>query len=99
MLRTRISSLLATYDLTIKYQEIPYLGGPRVYSKVLELTLPCSQHIILDRAAAASKVRQKDIPLDVILATVGWGSECTFGKFYDKPIIDTSDMGTALLVS
>jgi hypothetical protein len=51
------------------------------------------------RAAAASKAHQKAIPLDVILKTVGWKSENTFRKFYDKPITDTGDMGTALLSS
>ena len=49
------------------------------------------------RAAAASKAKQKAIPLDVILKTVGWKSENTFRKFYDKRITDTGDMGTALL--
>ena len=51
------------------------------------------------RAAAASKAKEKDIPLDVILKTVGWKSENTFRTFYDKPIIETVDMGTALLSS
>lgn len=51
------------------------------------------------RAAAASKAKQKAIPLDVILKTVGWKSANTFHKFYDKPITDTGDMGAALLSS
>ena len=33
------------------------------------------------RAAAASKAKEKDIPLDVILKTVGWKSENTFRTF------------------
>ena len=39
------------------------------------------------RAAAASRAKQKDVPLDVILAHVGWHSAETFRKFYDKPVI------------
>lgn len=38
------------------------------------------------RAAAASRAKQKDVPLDVILAHVSWRSAETFRKFYDKPV-------------
>ena len=51
------------------------------------------------RAAAASKAKKKDISLDAILKTVGWKSENTFRTFNDKPIIETVDVGTALLSS
>ena len=51
------------------------------------------------RAAAVSEAKEKDIPLDLILKTVGWKSENTFRTFYDKPIIETVDMGAALLSS
>ena len=33
------------------------------------------------RAAAASRAKEKDVPLDVILAHVGWRSAETFGSF------------------
>lgn len=33
-------------------------------------------------AATSSKAKERDLPLDVILATAGWGSAATFQKFY-----------------
>ena len=51
------------------------------------------------RAAAASKAKQKDVPLDVILAHVGWRSAETFRKFYDKPLVTPANsiMASAIL--
>ena len=50
------------------------------------------------RAAAASRAKQKDVPLDVILAHVGWRSAETFRKFYDKPVTPaTNIMASAIL--
>ena len=49
------------------------------------------------RAAAASKAKQKDIPLDVIMANIGWRSAETFRKFYDKPVVDNHSMALAIL--
>lgn len=40
------------------------------------------------RAATASKAKQKDVPLDTILNTIGWASAQTFQKFYQKPVLD-----------
>ena len=41
------------------------------------------------RAGVSSKIDRddRDVPLDVILATAGWGSAPTFQTFYYKPII------------
>ena len=44
------------------------------------------------RAAAASRAKQKDVPLDVILAHVGWRSAETFRKFYDRPVIPANNV-------
>lgn len=50
------------------------------------------------RAATASKAKQKDVPLDVILSHVGWSTKSTFAKFYDKPIKCQNDiMASAVL--
>ena len=50
------------------------------------------------RAAVASRAKQKDVPLDVILAHVGWRSAETFRKFYDKPVIPANNfMASAIL--
>ncbi|KXJ09019.1 Transposon Tf2-6 polyprotein [Exaiptasia diaphana] len=50
------------------------------------------------RAASASKAKQKDVPLDVILSHVGWSTTSTFTKFYDKPIRPHNDiMASAVL--
>ena len=43
------------------------------------------------RAASASKAKQKDVPLDIILAHAGWSTTSTFSKFYDKPISPRND--------
>ena len=40
------------------------------------------------RAATASKAKQKDVPLDIILSTIGWDSAQTFQKFYQKPLLE-----------
>ena len=49
------------------------------------------------RAAVASKAKAKDIPLDVILSTIGWSSADTFHKFYYKPIFGERTVADALL--
>ena len=50
------------------------------------------------RAAAASKAKQKDVPLDVILAHVGWRSAKTLRTFYDKLVIPNNNtMASAIL--
>ena len=43
-------------------------------------------------SAAASKV-----PVDTILRTAGWKKECTFWKFYKKPITNDSSFSKAIL--
>ena len=43
-------------------------------------------------SAAASKV-----PVDTILRTAGWKKECTFRKFYKKPITNDSSFSHAIL--
>ena len=49
------------------------------------------------RAAASSKAKQKEVALDEILDKVGWKSASTFGKFYDKPIMEDNDIAAAAL--
>lgn len=51
------------------------------------------------RAASASKARQKDVPLDVILSHVGWSTSSTFSKFYDKPIMAKNDIVSAAILN
>lgn len=38
------------------------------------------------RSAAASNEKQRGVPIKDIMATVGWSSERTFAKFYDKDV-------------
>lgn len=40
------------------------------------------------RAASTSAAFSR-VPLDTILKTAGWESQCTFRKFYNKPALDT----------
>ena len=42
------------------------------------------------RAAATSKAKSHGIPLNTIIRTAGWSSMSVFGKFYDKPIKESS---------
>ncbi|XP_068726484.1 uncharacterized protein [Montipora capricornis] len=51
------------------------------------------------RAAAASRAKQKDVPLDVILAHVGWRSAETFRKFYDKPVTPANNIMACAILS
>ena len=51
------------------------------------------------RAAAASRAKQKDVPLDVILAHVGWRSAETFRKFYDKPVTPANNIMASAILS
>ena len=89
---------LVIYSPTIQYPEIPYPGGQRLCLTLLELIHQYLQDIVLELLQHL-KLKKKDISLDAILKTVGWKSENTFRTFNDKPIIETVDMGTALLSS
>ena len=50
------------------------------------------------RAATSSKAKERELPLDVILATAGWGSAATFQKFYHKPIIQQPTLVDTVLL-
>ena len=43
--------------------------------------------------------QQKDVPLDVILAHVGWRSAETFRKFYDKPVTPANNIMASAILS
>ena len=49
------------------------------------------------RAAVSSKAKDRDLPLDVILATFGWGSAASFQKFYYKPMIQQPSVAETVL--
>ena len=48
------------------------------------------------RSASTSAVVTK-IPIDTIIRTAGWASDCTFRKFYKRPITNDSSFSVALL--
>ena len=48
------------------------------------------------RSAAVSKAK---VPITTILKTAGWSKECTFRKFYQKPVNNTADFGLSILDS
>ena len=50
------------------------------------------------RAAAAARAKQH-VPLDVILAHVGWRSDETFRKFYNKPVIPANNIIASAILS
>ncbi|XP_068671322.1 uncharacterized protein [Montipora foliosa] len=49
------------------------------------------------RAAAVSAASNASVSLDEILKTVGWSSESTFGKFYNKPVLRESRFPSSVL--
>ncbi|KAL9964723.1 hypothetical protein ACROYT_G028403 [Oculina patagonica] len=50
------------------------------------------------RAASTSKANACQVPIDVILKAASWKGDCTFRKFYNKPIVDNvSCFGQAFL--
>lgn len=49
------------------------------------------------RAATSSEAKERDLPLDIILATAGWGSAATFQKFYHNPIIQQPTLADTVL--
>ena len=52
------------------------------------------------RAASTSKANSCQVPLDIILQAASWKGDCTFRKFYDKPIEgNVSKFGQAVLGS
>lgn len=48
------------------------------------------------RSASTSALVNK-VPLDTIIKTAGWARECTFRKFYRKPVTNDSTFSNALL--
>ena len=50
------------------------------------------------RAVSTSKANVCQVPIDVILKAASWKGDCTFRKFYNKPIEDNvSCFGQAVL--
>jgi integrase len=49
------------------------------------------------RAAAVSAAKYQKVPIEDILRTAGWGSECTFRKYYDLPITDENVFANRVL--
>ena len=49
------------------------------------------------RAAAVSAASNASVSPDEILKTVGWSSESTFGKFYNKPVLRESRFPSSVL--
>ena len=48
------------------------------------------------RSAATSAAARVDTPLDVILKSAGWASDCNFRKFYDKPVTRNTSFANAI---
>ena len=51
------------------------------------------------RSASTSAATKLGVPLQDIMSSAGWSSNSTFGKFYNKDVVQTSNMGDALLSS
>ena len=49
------------------------------------------------RSAVTSKVALSKLPLRTILRTAGWARECTFRKYYNKPVDHKFDFGDRVL--
>lgn len=48
------------------------------------------------RSASTSAVVNK-VPIDTIIKTAGWSKDCTFRKFYKRPVTNDSSFSTAVL--
>ena len=48
------------------------------------------------RSAATSKAAAT-VPIDAILKTAGWSRECTFRKYYNKPVVLTNQFSEGVL--
>lgn len=51
------------------------------------------------RAASVSQANKMRLPLTTILRTAGWSSECTFRKFYNRPVTNDASFAEAVLSS
>ena len=51
------------------------------------------------RAASTSKACAMDVPIHEIMDKVGWSSEQTVYKYYNKPVIQEASIASALLSS
>ena len=51
------------------------------------------------RAASTSAALAKNVPLHTILRTAGWSSDCSFRKYYNKPVVQDLNMFSEQLLS
>ena len=51
------------------------------------------------RAATTSAAKAASMPIDIIMQSVGWSQESTFGKHYNKPVDTAANFGDFLLNS
>lgn len=51
------------------------------------------------RSASSSSAAQAKVPVETILKTAGWSTQCTFAKFYNKPMRKQGELALALLDS
>ena len=49
------------------------------------------------RSSAASTANKLRLPLATILRTVGWSSECTFRRYYNKPVTNDTSFADTIL--
>ena len=67
-------------------------------------TVMCSAGVDCDifkahsiRGAVVSKAKLNSAPINVILNTAGWSNTKTFGRFYDKPILQEGSIQNSIL--
>ena len=49
------------------------------------------------RSAATSAAKAAQVPVDTIIKTAGWSGECSFAKYYDKPLTSEGTFAEAIL--
>ena len=49
------------------------------------------------RGASTSQAARRNVPLGTILKTAGWTNECTFAKFYKRPVQNVEAYAQAVL--
>ncbi len=54
-------------------------------------------NVFSPHSTRAASTSQAKVPLATILRTAGWSKDCTFRKYYKKPVSGNSDFGLSIL--
>ncbi len=93
-LRNGHKKLLVSYIAPFKQITKSSVGR---WIKVVMQMSGINTNIYSPHSVRSASVSSAKVPLKTILKTAGWSRECTFRKFYKKPVNDTVEFGLSLL--